>query len=91
MRTQEGLDLQRLILSGVTGPVSRLVFNWFKIHDWYSSFLQAVYSEPYDRGHSRGIKEVIRYFVVPRLSEIESVLDVGCGRGVAARYFRQLG
>jgi len=77
-------------LSGSFGA-AHLVFDWSKIHEWYSAFLQTIYSEPYDRGHSRGIKEVIRYFVVPRLNEIKSVLDVGCGRGVAARYFRQLG
>jgi len=66
-------------------------FDWRKIHRWYCEFLRSIYPEPSCRGHRRGMKEVIKYFVSPRVSEIRSVLDVGCGCGDSYRFFKCLG
>lgn len=65
--------------------------DWEKIAKWYNDCLREIYPEPPCLGHNRGIKEVIKKFVVPRLNEIETVLDVGCGCGVAYRFFKALG
>jgi len=66
-------------------------FDWLKIHRWYCEFLRSIYPEPSCRGHRRGMKEVIKYFVLPRLSKIRNVLDVGCGCGDSYRFFKRLG
>jgi len=67
------------------------IFDWTKIVRWYLDYLRSIYPEPSVRGHRRGTKEVIKYFVLPRRNEIGSVLDIGCGCGDAARFFRTLG
>jgi len=67
------------------------MFNWGKIDSWYKQkVLGSIYPEPTCKGHRKGMKEVIKRFVKPRLSEIKTVLDIGCGSGDAARYFRAL-
>ena len=67
-------------------------FNrWDKIDEWYKECTAQIYPEPSCGGHRRGMKEVIKRFVVPRLGEIKTVLDVGCGTGDASRYFKALG
>ena len=65
--------------------------RWEKIENWYRLCLQEIYPEKRCRGHIRGTKEVIKKFVVPRLSEIKTVLDVGCGCAPAYRFFKALG
>lgn len=65
--------------------------KWEKIDGWYQLSLQEIYPEPRCMGHVRGTKEVIKAFIVPRLGEIKSVLDVGCGVGDASRFFKALG
>ena len=64
--------------------------KWEKIAGWYSDFLTQIYPEPRCKGHIRGTKEVLKKFIVPRKSEIRSVLDVGCGCGDAERFFKSL-
>jgi len=72
-------------------PSLRTSLDWSKIAKWYLEYLCSIYPEPSVRGHRRGTKEVIKYFIVPRRDEIKTVLDIGCGCGDSARFFRAIG
>ena len=65
--------------------------EWGKIASWYEDCVKQIYPEPYCGGHVTGTKEVIKKFVRPRMSEINTVLDIGCGEGVAYKFFKKLG
>ena len=65
--------------------------DWEKIDRWYEECVRQIYPEPYCGGHAKGTKEVIKKFVRPRLGEIKTVLDIGCGEGVASKFFKELG
>jgi len=56
-----------------------------------SLLLRSVYPEPVSPQHKVGTQEVLERFVKPRLNVIHTVLDMGCGQGVAAPYFREMG
>jgi len=56
-----------------------------------NTLLQSIYPEPISPQHKAGTKEVLEKFVRPRLGILHTVLDVGCGQGVAEPFFREMG
>lgn len=56
----------------------------------YAELVQDIYEQPNDEGHSRMAEDIISKWL-PKLKDVEYVLDVGCGTGFCAQYFKNYG
>jgi SAM-dependent methyltransferase len=64
--------------------------DYSHIDDYIDSLVQDVYAQTPDREHMINTRNVIYQYVVG-LGDCHSVLDIGCGQGMAAQVFMDIG
>lgn len=64
--------------------------NWSEIDKIYAQTLSEIYAQPEDAGHRQGTHDFILWFV-HQISDLHSVIDMGCGEGYAQDYFNDFG
>lgn len=64
--------------------------DWTNHDTFLTKLAGEIYRQPVDDGHSALAYEVINHWM-SRLTDIHSVLDLGCGEGFCAPYFEEWG